>query len=244
MSTDWTRHEIAGKMADVYEPVPAPRFAVLYLHPVGLETPIESVAFTQALTRHGFACCAPHGARSWWADRICPEFDSTVTAERHLLDAVVPWMQRRWSLKERAIAVLGISMGGQGAVRLGFKYPERFPVVGSIAGAFDYHDWYGQGTPIDEMYESRERCRQDSAILHLNPLKYPPHIWLACDPNDASWYRGNDRLHEKLNAYGIPHVADLETEAGGHTWEYFDHMAAPLFDFVAAGLEKESRRLM
>ncbi|MEO2090430.1 MAG: alpha/beta hydrolase-fold protein, partial [Gemmataceae bacterium] len=135
MIEGWTRTDIAGKPADVFEPADPPRFAVLYLHPVGLESLADNAAYTAELAKHRLACCAPFGARSWWSDRVCPEFDPTLTAERHLLDHVVPWMRDRW---RRPIGAVGISMGGQGAVRLGFKHPDRFPVVGSVAGAFDY----------------------------------------------------------------------------------------------------------
>ncbi len=245
MLPGWTRTSIAGKPADVFDPPGAdrPRFAVLYLHPVGQELLSDNAAYTAELARHGLACCVPHGARSWWVDRVCPEFDPRLTAERHLLDNVLPWMRERWQLGPRAVAAVGISMGGQGSVRLGLKYPDTFPVVGSVAGAFDFHEWYGRGTPLDEMYDSREQCRQDTAILHVDPHRYPPAVWFACDPADADWFRGNDRLHEKLTALGLPHTADLTTTAGGHTWTYFDRMAAPLLTFAAQALQRESRRL-
>jgi S-formylglutathione hydrolase len=238
----WSRTEIAGKPADVFDPPGAdrPRFGVLFLHPVGEELPSDNPAYTAELARHRLACCAPHGGPSWWADRVCPEFDPALTAERHLIENVLSWMRDRGVT---GIAAAGISMGGQGAVRLGFKYPDVFPVVGSVSGAFDHHELYGRGTPLDEMYRSREACRQDTAILHIDPHRAPPHIWFACDPADAEWYRGNDRLHEKLSAIGLPHTADLTTTAGGHCWAYFDKMAGPLFAFLAAALEKESRRL-
>jgi S-formylglutathione hydrolase len=135
-------------------------------------------------------------------------------------------------------------MGGQGALRLAFKYPESFPVVGAISSAVDYHELYGQGMAIDEMYDSKEQCRQDTATLHIHPSQYPPHIFFCIDPDDTSWYRGNDRLHEKLSALGVPHEIDLTTRAGGHSWDYFNHMAERAVRFVYAGLEQESRRLL
>lgn len=245
MLPGWTRTDIAGKPADVFDPPDGrPRFGLLYLHPVGGESPADNAAYTAELARHRLGCVAPRGARSWWADRICPEFDPQVTAERHLLDAVVPWMADRWELGPRAVGALGISMGGQAAVKLGLKYPDRFPAVASVAGAFDYHERWGQGSPLDDMYDSRERCRQDTAVLHLDPHRWPPHLWFACDPADAEWFRGNDRLDEKLTAYGVPHVVDFTTTAGGHGWGYFDRMAGAAVGFVAAGLEREGRRLV
>lgn len=239
MLPGWSAADIAGKPVLVFVP-PAQRFTLLFLHPVGMESISQNVAYTAELARYGVACCEPFGARGWWADRVCAEFDPVLTPEQHLLNNVLPWMAARLPGQ---LAVAGISMGGQGAVRLGLKHPERFPVVASVAGAFDYHELYGTGTPLDDMYRSREACRQDTAVLHVHPTKFPPHIWFACDPADE-WFRGNDRLHEKLSAVGIPHTADLTTSAGGHSWAYFDRMAGPLFAFLVEVVAKQARRLL
>ena len=126
---------------------------------------------------------------------------------------------------------------------MAFKHPDLFPAVAAIAPALDYHELYGRGTPLDAMYDSKEQCRQDTALLHVHPVHYPPHIFFCIDPDDG-WYRGCDRLHEKLSALGVPHEADLTTRAGGHSWAYFDHMAERVEHFVHAGLGQESRRLL
>jgi S-formylglutathione hydrolase len=94
------------------------------------------------------------------------------------------------------------------------------------------------------MYNSKEQCRQDTALMHVPPFNPPPHIFFCIDPDDRQWYRGNDRLHEKLSALGVPHEIDLTTRAGGHSWDYFNHMAERTIRFVHAGLEHESRRLL
>jgi S-formylglutathione hydrolase len=240
MLDGWTRTEIAGKPADVFDPGGPTRFALLFLHSETGATPATSIAYTALLRRFALPCVAPHGRRSWWVDRACPEFDPELTAEQHLVRNVVPWMEARWQLGPRGIAAAGIGMGGQGAVRLGLKHPDRFPVVASVAGAFDFHERYGRGTPLDEMYDSREGCRQDTAILHLDPYHWPPHVWFACDPADDR-FRSNDRLDEKLTAYVVPHTADLDTS---HSADYADAMAGPMIEFVVNGLEREARRLM
>jgi S-formylglutathione hydrolase FrmB len=94
------------------------------------------------------------------------------------------------------------------------------------------------------MYDSKEQCRQDTALLHIHPSQYPPHIFWCIDPDDVDWYRGCDRLHEKLSALGIPHEMDMTTRAAGHSWDYFERMAEGAVRFLAAGLEQESRRLL
>jgi S-formylglutathione hydrolase len=269
MQPGWSRHFVAGKPVDAFDsPDGPPRFALLYLHSVGMESLADNAVWTAELARHRIACCAPFGMRSWWADRVCLEFDPELTAERHLLDNVLPWMAARWqpssggrgsrraandedgsagaspSQEPHRVAVAGISMGGQGALRLGFKYPERFPVVAGVASAIEYDRRYGQGSPLDDMYRSREACRQDTAGLHIQPNKYPPHVWFACDPADDEWHRGNDRLHEKLLALGVAHEADLDTTLDGHTWDYFDTTAPRLFAWLTGVMAKQARRLM
>lgn len=246
MSGKWTQVVIAGKCADVFEPcaAPPPRYGVLHLHGFELETLAGNAVFTRCLQELNLACICPHGQRSWWTDRPCLEFDPQVTAERHVLDDVLPYVCERWGLLPRSVAIQGISMGGQGALRLAFKRPDLFPVVGAISPALDYHEWYGRDTPLDDMYSSKEQCRQDTALLHVSPLKFPPHIFFCIDPADVEWYRGNDRLHEKLTALGIEHQIDFSTSRGGHSWEYFNSMAERLERFVVKGLEQESRRLL
>src|SRR5262249_13565841 len=135
MKGTWETADIAGKRADVYEPAGSlpPRFGILHLHGLGLETLRDRVAFTLLFDELNLACICPHGARSWWAGRICTEFAAEVTPERYLLESVVPVFYDRWQLRPRAIGLQGISMGGQGALRLGFKFPETFPVVAAIS---------------------------------------------------------------------------------------------------------------
>src|SRR5262249_20437252 len=152
------------------------------------------------------------------------ELDTQVTAEQYLLKSVVPFCEQRWGLKPPRLGLIGISMGGQAALRLAFKYPDQFPAVAGISSAIDYYELYGQGLALDEMYDSQEQCRQDTVLLHIHPVNYPPHLFFCIDPVDVDWYRGNDRLVEKLNALGVPHQADLQTQAGGHSWIYFNHM--------------------
>jgi S-formylglutathione hydrolase len=242
----WHTVDIAGKPADVYEPpsTSRPRFGILDLHNGGLETLRDRPAFTRLFDELRLACVCPHGQRSWWADRVCREFDPQLTPERYLLSQVVPYFGERWNLAPRRIGVQGISMGGQGALRLAFKHPDLFPAVAGIASSIDYHERYSEGTLLDEMYDSKEQCRQDTVPLHVHPTHYPPHIFFCIDPDDVRWYRGNDRLHEKLTALGIPHTIDFTTRAGGHSWSYFNHMAERAVRLVAAGLESESRRLL
>jgi S-formylglutathione hydrolase len=240
----WRQVDIAGKPADLLEFGPeSPRFGVIYLHTYKGESLQGNEDFVRLFRELNIGCVCPRGGRCWWADRACAEFDPVLTPERYVVENVLPFINQRWNLGPRAVGIVGIDMGGQGALRLAFKYPQEFTTVAAIAPSIEYHELYWSGTPIDDMYTSKEQCRQDTAPMHIHPTNFPPHIFFACDPTDP-WHRGAERLHEKMNALGVIHQCDLATTAGGHAWPYFNQMASAALQFIAAGLERESRRLI
>src|SRR5438128_11973026 len=106
----WRTVDIAGKPADVWDPSTGsrPRFGVMHLHGVGLETLIDRPMFTRWLDELQLACVCPHGQRSRWADRICSEFDDRTTPERYLLDEGLPYFSQRRALACPAPGLLGI----------------------------------------------------------------------------------------------------------------------------------------
>ncbi len=146
-----------------------------------------------------FVAICPHGGLSWWSDRICPSFDAEHSAERWLLNDVLTLFA-----PELPVMIAGVGMGGQGALRIAFKHPQRFPIVASIDAAIDHYEVYWQLASLSEMYASPEHCRQDSAALHIHPVRQPSSIRFAAEQS-SRWYRGNDRLHEKLSALGVSH---------------------------------------
>lgn len=241
----WERVEIDGKVADVYEPLRANSSgqAVLYLHGHGLETLNGNAVFSAELERHGLYAICPHGERCWWSDLICDEFDASITPIRYLRESVVPYFASRWNVVPPGIGLLGISMGGQGAMQLAYRFPREFPVLAAISPAIDFHHWYGNALPIDGMFANQEAARQETVTLQLHPLNWPRHQWFCCDPLDSDWFEGADRLAMKLSSSGILFERDLVTSDGGHCWDYFERMASPALRFIVERLEQESRRL-
>ena len=156
----------------------------------------------------------PITGRSWWSDRICREFDPQVSADKYVRaqrDAVYSRALRR---RPPRIALLGTSMGGQGALRFSFRYPAQFPIVAAMSPAIDHQVRYyeeGEDGTLAEMYDSPEAMRQDTATLHVHPLNWPRNMWFCCDPTDYRWHESTERMRSKLAASGIPYDCDLET---------------------------------
>lgn len=241
----WHHVSIGGKPADWFEPTrPSPhRHTVLFLHGHGERTLSDNPVYTGLFEQHGLRCLCPHGRRSWWGDRVCHEFDPQVSPRRYLLDSVLPWLNEQVQATPPAIALLGVSMGGQGALKLAYQQPALFPVVAALAPAIDFHQWVGKGYPLDDLYESPEEARQETATVLIHPLNWPRHQWLGCDPGDSEWFEGVERLAGKLGSTGIPFESDLTTRAGGHSWDYFNHQAPKVVEFLTTRLEQERNRL-
>lgn len=242
----WTAETVGGHPCDVYLPPVhhEMKYVVIYLHGVHLTRLVGNEAFCRQFDRHGLAVVAPMTGPSWWTDRICPAFDDRVTAEQHVLQSVVPFIAARWGTVPPRIALLGTSMGGQGALRLAYKHPNTFPVVAAVSPAIDYQNRYAEDELLQQMYPEAEAVRQDTATLHIHPLNWPRHQFFSCCPTDTRWWESSERLRMKLWSLGVPHTVDLETEGGGHGFEYYNRMAETAIGFLAERLEQERRRLV
>ena len=268
----WTTIDLAGHPCDVYEPSGATgsasvlladsanrvqpalakpvapsdaRSVILYLHGVHSTPLAKSAAFNRQFADLGIPVLAPQTGRSWWNDRINAAFDPRQSAERYLLDRVLPFIADRWQARPPQIALLGTSMGGQGVLRLAFRHAGKFPIVAAISPAIDFQTRWREGDEtLRSMYDDEETARQDTATLHVHPLNWPRNIWFCCDPADYRWFDSADRLRMKLSALGIPHECDLTTTGGGHGWQYYDRLAAAAISFIAERLDRESRRVV
>lgn len=254
-SGTWHELKVGGHPCDVFEPaVRHPQgFVVLYLHGVHLNRLVDKGPFIEQFAKHGLTVVAPFTQRSWWTDIICQEFDPQLTAQQHLLQNVVPWLEERYGAavgrmnppRPPKVALLGTSMGGQGALRLSYKFPTQFPVAAAISPAIDYYLRYNEGDEtIPQMYPDPEAARQDTALLHIHPLNWPRYQFFCCDPEDFRWWNSADRLRMKLYSLGIPHECDLETTGGGHSFDYYNRMAPRAIQFLVDKLEAEQRRIM
>ena len=241
----WNQETIAGHSCDLFEPSRRNEFGfvVLYLHGVHLNRLCDQPGFTELFERFGLPVISPMAGRSWWVDRICLDFDPSLTPEKHLLENVLPFIERRCGAKSPQIGLLGTSMGGQGALRLAYKHPNRFPVVAAIAPAIDYQTRYDEDEILQSMYDDPESARQDTATLHIHPLNWPRHQFFCCDPLDERWWDSADRLRMKLYSLGVPHECDLESSGGGHGFPYYNLMAERALKFLVDRLDQERRRL-
>ncbi len=245
----WSEASVSGHTCELFEPaVKNPnQYVVLYLHGVHQGSLQQQQPFIDQFEKHGLSVVAPRTGRSWWVDRLCPEFDAQISAQQFVLQHMLPFIHERLGAEPPRIALLGTSMGGQGALRYAYLFPDLFPVVAAISPAIDFQkrlEEPEEGDPLLEMYDDPEAARQDTAILHIHPLNWPRRQFFCCDPVDYRWFDSADRLRMKLGSIGIPFECDLESSAGGHGFSYYNHMAGKAVRFLVQGLDSEHLRVI
>jgi enterochelin esterase-like enzyme len=129
-------------------------------------------------------------------------------------------------------AIGGLSMGGAGALQLGFNHPDIFGVVGAHSPSLHLDDGtftavYGSGS------EFTQREPMDLAISapDIESLK----IWIDVGEDDP-WLERDEILHDRLVERGIAH--NWNVLAGGHDGDYWtQHLPAYLrfYDSVLNG---------
>lgn len=242
----WTTVSIAGHACDVHAPSdPLPGRGLISLHDLDGPALRDDDTARACVEAARLPVIAPRTGRSWWLDKIIPSFDAGITPEQYVVGPVRDELRSRFGVTSPGIALLGIGMGGQGALRIAYRHPASFPVAAAVSPAIDFHVAMRESGSRDdgerfdtlwELFGDVERARQETCILHVHPLNWPRHQFFASDPADLAWHDGAARLHSKLVALGIPHTARLER----HTTEA--NLAAALA-FIQAALDQESRRV-
>jgi len=166
---------------------------------------------------------------------ICPDggfagwyFDSPVKKnsqyETYITQELIAWVDSHYStIKDRSQrAILGLSMGGHGALFLAMRHQDEFGAAGSMSGAVDITGLSGS-FGIDDLlgpYSKYPKRWESHSVLYLTHLLIKDSLKIIIDcGSDDFLYQQNMALHKKLLYDKIPH--DFITRPGAHTWDYW-----------------------
>lgn len=240
----WQHAEVDGKEVAYFEPAGnlSPERAVIFLPSRDADADFLRSNLAEELTRHQLPCVCLAAGHHWWVDRVVRAFDEQITPLEYVRENILTWIRHRWSILPPQIGLLGVGMGGQGALQLAYRHARQFPVVAAISPAIDFHILHGRGTEIDDLFEDPEAARQETVTLHLHPLGWPPHQLLVSDPSDPLWHEGSERLASKLASMGIPFVRDFTAWSADRREDYVKARLPCCVDFVANGLQAVAQR--
>ncbi len=237
MSADsmrWTRESRAGVEIDWSTPSVSCTGGLIILTDPGWSPEAARAAVVLNREASSLLVAIP-AVRSWWIDRPDPRFPESASPLAFVGQSLAECMKAR--LPETArIAILGVGLGGQGALQSAYRFPHLLPIVAAVAPAIDFHRLYDSAPQLQSWFESSEQARQETATLRLHPLNWPPHQWFACARGD--WrFDGCERLASKLTSIGIPFEADL-VSSGPDPEAYVQSQIARALDFVVARLKE------
>ncbi len=145
-----------------------------------------------------------------------------VRYEDFLLKEFMPRMEKKYRVEgSRAKrGITGVSMGGYGALRLAFKYPDKFAVVtaqmpalmpdlppnlSSGAGSAGAVMGDAFGSPFNREYFERNNVFYFARTDSVGSLKKMQIYFDVGSNDDYGFEQGAQRLHELLKSRGIPH---------------------------------------
>jgi putative tributyrin esterase len=238
-----------------YDGNPGRRFPVLYfLHGLGgdqsflassgASTEIEDAWAQKKLGE--FVIITPQGENSFYINSR----DGHILYEDFFIREFVPQMEKRYRLigGRSGRAIGGISMGGYGALRFAFKYPQMFASVavhmpalleqlphGSASAGLGVFLGTAFGTPLNERF-----WQENTPFVYARASKLPAlKIYFDCGDHDHYGFdAGTRQLDRLLTEHHVPHEAHIYP--GGHNWEFVaEHLGDSMqFQSRALGLTK------
>lgn len=218
-----------------YDAQPARKFPVLYfLHGLGGDQTflvsaggwnlIEDAQEQKEISE--FVVITPQADSSFYINSK----SGKVRYEDFFIRDFIPQMEKHFRLTgtREGRAIGGVSMGGYGALRFAFRYPQMFVAViahmpallqqlpkGSSEAGLTPYLGAAFGKPLDEAYWKANTPFVFAKTANLRGLK----IYFDCgDQDDFGFDAGTKDLDKLLTARHIPHTAHIYP--GRHNWQF------------------------
>ena len=141
-------------------------------------------------------------------------------------------------------AIAGLSMGGYGAIKIAFRYPDKFSVAGSFSGAFEVirdgrpGRWVRDPKAFRRLFGppgSPRRIENDVFLLarKADPAMVP-YFYLDCGTGDPLLPANRDFvaiLRQRKVAY------EYHESPGAHRWDYWDRRLPELLRVIEQRLQ-------
>ena len=188
----------------------------------------------------GYAVVMPDCGRSFYADMASgPRYWSFVSDELpRVCRSLFPISDKR---EENFVA--GLSMGGYGALKLAFNFPERYAGVAAFSAVADIRAWINEVITYDPgiCHEMKMIFPEDADITASRSDIYElfaeliekkadiPAIFHACGSEDFL-IKYNREFRDIVQKIGFSKYTYVE-EQGTHTWSFWDRNIIRAIDF-------------
>lgn len=230
--------------------IPGTRYPVIYLlHGLSghYDNWTEKTKLVQYAMPYRVIIVMPEGGDGWYTDSAV---DPKGKFESYIVKELIPEIDRKYRTiadrDHRAIA--GLSMGGYGAMKFAFKYPELFVLAGSFSGALGAAEMTEKNTGAlgkftdavfgpegSETRNANDLFKLASAATPASIAKLP-YLYLDCGTEDFL-FKSNKDFVALLNEKKIPH--GYREMPGAHTWPYWDTQVQEFLRVAARKFEEK-----
>lgn len=183
--------------------------------------------------KYNFAIVIPNGENSFWIDGISTGHEFG----KFLGEELLGFVQKTFGLAttREETFIMGLSMGGYGALRTALAYPEKFSKTAGLSSALIVKEVAkmeeGQGNPVANYEYYRECFGDPKKVLESrnNPEflvkeiketgKVMPEIFMAVGTEDFLLENNRD-LHKFLEEENVPHT--YEEDKGNHDMDFWN----------------------
>ena len=172
---------------------------------------------------HLLIVCPDGGYSSWYIDS---PIDSTYKYETFVAIEVPKFIDSHYSTitNRKARAISGLSMGGHGALYLGYRHADVFGACGSMSGGVNLNTSKNKFDVAKRIGDTVKYTLNWKNYSVLNVVDTYPKDSIAiifdCGVDDF-FYADNKELHRKLVAIKINH--DYIERPGKHDWKYWSN---------------------
>ena len=173
--------------------------------------------------------------------------EQVVMAETMLIQELIPYVDANYRTLAAPMgrAIEGMSMGGNGSLKLALKYPEMFGSVVAIAGTYGrirLDGYFFLGVTSDQqkwVSKLAQWYSEDDDVFTLARKNYNRlghlAIRLVIGTQDVS-FPDSEKLHVHLRDLGVAHEYEILLGVSHNTQQYYDRAGIHGFQFQAAAL--------
>lgn len=231
-----------------YETAASKRFPVIYwLHGAGghesqglAQAALLDKAITAGLMPPTIMVIPNGGRRSEYRDWP----DQNVMSETMIIKELIPLVDSKYRTLPAPYgrAIEGMSMGGNGSLKLALKYPEMFGSVLAIAGTYGrirLDGYFFLGVQSDQqkwVAKLAQWYSADDDVFELAKKNYNRlghlAIRLLIGTQDVS-FPDSEKLHVHLRDLGVPHEYEILLGVSHNTTQYYDRAGIHGYQFQA-----------
>jgi len=160
----------------------------------------------------------PDGGTSRYVNTAPHERFNLQRYEDLIVEEIPAELGRTFHVRPGPWAIGGLSMGGQGALRIGMKHSDQFASIWahSAGGLHPDLDWLAL---LDDPEDASSFVQADRLKARVDAGASLPSISFDCGVDDFT-LDGNRDLHAHMEQIGLSHT--YKEHAGAHTWDYWD----------------------